>query len=176
MCAALLSDESCDSIRDQLRPLLLPGQVKFHWTDESESRRRKIVSRIVELGPMNVVVSHLDVRRRRVERYRRKSLESLYHELVGLEVFDLTLECRSTAQDGYDRAHIVGLQGQGLDRRLRIAHSRGGDEPLLWIADAVLGAINSAHLGESSHIDELRTTVLIESRTPESLDPAALAA
>lgn len=169
VCAALLTDDSCSDARDLLRPLLLPGQIKLHWTGESERRRRVIVSRIVELGPMNIVVSHRDLRRRRVERYRRKCLEMLYHELIGLEVFDLTLECRSTAQDRDDRAHIVGLQAQGLDRRLRIAHRRGGDEPLLWIADAVLGAINSARLGDHRHLDELRTTLIIESRTPESL-------
>ncbi|MBF4632766.1 hypothetical protein ITJ42_16235 [Clavibacter michiganensis subsp. phaseoli] len=169
VCAALISDADCDSVREQLRPLLLPGQIKLHWTDESERRRRDIVSRIVDLGPMNIVVSHLDARRKRVERYRRKSLEVLYHELVTMETFDLTLECRSDSQDKDDRAHIVALQSQGLDRRLRIGHQRGGDEPLLWIADAVLGSINAAHLGNSEHYDELQSTLLIEARTSDSL-------
>jgi hypothetical protein len=171
VCAALIDGEDCDSVREQLRPLLLPGQIKLHWTDESERRRRDIVSRIVGLGPMSIVVSHLDARRKRVERYRRKSLEVLYHELVAMETFDLTLECRSDSQDKEDRAHIVGLQSQGLDRRLRIGHQRGGDEPLLWIADAVLGSINAAHLGNPGHYDELRSTLLIEARTTDSLNP-----
>ncbi|RII95472.1 hypothetical protein DZF95_00870 [Clavibacter michiganensis] len=171
VCAALIDETDCDSIREQLRPLLLPGQIKLHWTDESDRRHRDIVSRIVELGPMNIVVSHLDTYRKKVERYRRKSLETLYHELVTMETFDLTLECRSDGQDKADRAHIVGLQSQGLDRRLRIGHQRGGDEPLLWIADAVLGSINAAHLGNPDHYDELRSTLLIEARTTDSLDP-----
>lgn len=171
VCAALLPQAECEAVRERLRALLLPGQVKLHWTDESERHRRAIVTRIVDLGPMNVVVKHLDVRRRKVERFRRKSLESLYHELVAMNVFDLTLECRSNAQDRGDRAHIVALQGQGFDRRLRIQHLRGGDEPLLWIADAVLGAINAKHLGESSHIDKLRSTLIVETRTPDSLNP-----
>ena len=171
VCGALLPDDACEDIREQLRPLLLPGQIKLHWTDESERRRRDIVGQIVELGPMNVVVSHLDARRRRVERYRRKCLELLYHELLAMEVFDLTLECRSDAQDRSDRAHMVALQAQGLDRQLRIGHRRGGDEPLLWIADAVLGAINAAHMGESTHLESLRSTLLIDVRTPDSLHP-----
>jgi len=171
VCAALIPTGSCDDVRERLRPVLLPGQIKLHWTDESERRRRDIVARIVDLGPMSVVVAHLDERSRKVERYRRKCLESVYHELVTSEVFDLTLESRSASQDRKDRAHIVALQGQGFDRRLRIGHQRGGDEPLLWIADVVLGAINSDYLGESGHLAALQSTLLVELRTPESHDP-----
>ncbi len=36
MCAALVPSGDCEGVREQLRPLLLPGQIKFHWTDESD--------------------------------------------------------------------------------------------------------------------------------------------
>lgn len=171
MCAALVPSADCQGVREQLRPLLLPGQIKFHWTDESDRRKHQIVERIVDLGPMNVVYSHLDSRRRKTERYRRKALESLYHELIGMEVFDLTMESRTPSQDASDRAHIVGLRNQGLDGRLHIDHLRGGDEPLLWVADAVLGAINAEHLGNDVFITALRSTLIVEERTPDSLEP-----
>lgn len=171
VCAALIPDFECDDLRDQLGPLLLPGQVKVHWTDESERRRQEIVARIVELGPINVVISHLDARRRKVERYRRKCLERTYHELIDMQVYDLTLECRTDNQDRDDLAHIVALRGQGMDRQLRISHRRGGDEPLLWIADVVLGAVNSAHLGQEQHLEALQSTLMIEERTADSLQP-----
>ncbi|MBF4588315.1 hypothetical protein [Curtobacterium sp. VKM Ac-2887] len=170
VCAALVSSDDCEHVREQLRPLLLPGQIKFHWTDENDRRKHQIVQRIVELGPMSVVYSHLDARRKKTERYRRKTLESLYHELIGMEVFDLTLEARTPAQDANDRAHIVGLRNQGLDGQLHIEHLRGGDEPLLWIADAVLGAINAEHLGDDSFIAALRSTLVVQERTPDSLE------
>ena len=170
LCAALVPAEQCDEIREQLRPLLLPGQIKFHWTDENDRRKHEIVRRIVELGPMSIVYSHLDARRNKTERYRRKTLESVYHGLVSMEIFDLTLECRSKTQDSYDVEHIVSLQGQGFDRRLRIHHLRGGEEPLLWIADAVLGSLNAEYLGDNTYISALRSTLLIEERTPESLE------
>lgn len=169
MCAALVSSDDCERVREQLRPLLLPGQIKFHWTDENDRRKHQIVQRIVDLGPMNVVYSHLDARRKKTERYRRKTLESLYHELIGMEVFDLTLEARTRSQDQNDLAHIVALRNQGLDGRLHIDHVRGGDEPLLWIADAVLGAVNAEHLGNNSFIAALRSTLVVEERTPDSL-------
>lgn len=120
VCAALIPATECDDAREQLRRLRLPGQVKVHWTAESERRRRDIVARIVELGPMNVVVSHLSERQNKVERFRRKCLESLYYELVDAEVFDLTLESRSRSQDGDDRAHLVAMQAQRFDIRLRV--------------------------------------------------------
>ncbi|MBR7508528.1 hypothetical protein KC216_21955, partial [Mycobacterium tuberculosis] len=54
---------------------------------------------------------------------------------------------------------------------LRISHCRGGDDPLLWIPDAVLGAVNASFSGDVSYIDVLRGSILIEKRTPESLMP-----
>jgi len=168
VCAAMLPAERCEALREHLRPLLLPGQIKLHWTAESERRRKSIVSRILELGPLNVVVSHVDEHRKKTERYRRKCLETLYYALSDEEVFDLTLESRDRKQDGNGRAHIVNLQGQGLDRRLRIRHQRGGDEPLLWIADAVLGAINADHRGVSDHLEALRETIYLDMCTPGS--------
>lgn len=173
--AAIVDAEDQDSIREELRPLLLPGQIKLHWTDESERRRRRIVDAIVAAGPMIVVVAHLSERQRKTERFRRKCLEMLYYELAAAEVLDVTLESRSADQDAKDRAHIVALQSQGLDRGVRIHHQRGGDEPLLWIPDAVLGSINAAHLGYSAHLEALQSTILLMERTPESLTPSGWA-
>jgi hypothetical protein len=171
VCAAVIASDACDDARRLLEPLRLPGQIKLHWTDESETRRRKIVEQIVKLGPMNVVVTHLDAQRNKTERFRRKCLEHLYYELVAMGVSELTLECRSDVQDARDRAHIVDLRGQGLASTLRIEHMRGGDEPLLWIADAVLGAVNAAHKGNPEHYEALKSTILLEMRTPDSRAP-----
>ncbi|WP_227993987.1 hypothetical protein [Pseudactinotalea sp. HY160] len=169
VCAALLQADECDAVRDELKKLLLPGQIKLHWSDESDRRKRKIVAAVSSLHPMNVVVRHLDVRTRRIERYRRKCLEAVYYEMSEMDVNDLILETRTPTQDGQDRAHIVALQGQGLDRSLRIQHQRGGDEPLLWIPDAVLGAINADARGEARHLEELADTLLIHKHTADSL-------
>lgn len=153
--SAIIPAHKCDTMREALRPLLLPGQIKLHWTDESKARKRAIVDRVCELEPVSVVIAHLSERHRKTERFRRKCREVLYQELLQMEVHDLTLESRSRSQDNKDRAHIVALQGQGLGRSIRISHLRGGDEPLLWIADAVLGAINSAPLGEEQYLEAL---------------------
>lgn len=167
--AAILDSAECEAVREELRPLLLPGQIKLHWTDERARRRARIIDAIVSLGPMNVIVSHVSERRHKTERFRRKCLELMYFEFSAMELHDVTLESRSPKQDARDRAHIVAMQAQWLDRRIRVAHRRGGDEPLLWIADAVLGAVNSARLGEPAYLDALQGTILLQGRTPESL-------
>lgn len=172
ICAAIAPMAETEAIRERLRPLLRPGQRKLHWTDAGSADRRKIVETIAALEPMNVVVTHLSEAQRKEERFRRKCLELLYFELVGTEVFDLTLECRTRAQDKNDRAHIVALQGShGLDRRMRIAHVRGEAEPMLWIADAVLGAINDVHRGEPGYLRVLEHTIVLNERTTSSVAP-----
>lgn len=167
--AALVPVTACDEVRAQVRALALPGQIKLHWTDEQESRRRTIVKRLAEIAPMTVVVTHLSERVKKNERCRRKCLEALYHEMVGMEIYDLTLEHRSDKQNAADRAHIVALQGQGLERRIRIRHLRGGDEPLLWIADILLGAVNAAAMGEPRYLEALQETIVVQHRTADSL-------
>lgn len=167
--AALIPVDRSDGIREHLRSLTLPGQIKLHWTDESEARRRAIVESIGSLAPMTVVVTHVSERMRKNERCRRKCLELLYYDMAGMGVFDLLLEHRSDVQNKRDRAHIVGLQNQGLDQRIRIGHRRGGDEPLLWIADVLLGAVNSAALGRPNHLRSLQETIIVRHRTADSV-------
>lgn len=167
--AAVVPPGDCEDIRAELKPLLLPGQIKVHWTDESEKRRQTIVDAIIGLGAMNFVVTHVSERSNKTERFRRKCMERLYFELGAADVWDLTLESRTPPQDKGDRRHIVALQGQGYDRRIRISHARGGDEPLLWIPDALLGALNSARGDDPQYWDRLSETVVVEAATVESL-------
>ncbi len=169
--AALIPLDECDEVREDLRSLALPGQIKLHWTDESELRRRAIVDKIATLAPMTVVVTHLSERLRKTERCRRKCLEALYHDMVGMEVFDVLLEDRSVSQNKKDRGHLVALRSQGLDTRLRIDHQRGGDEPLLWIADILLGRSTLQSLVQPTHLETLKDTLMLRHRTVDSLGP-----
>ncbi|QUY61894.1 hypothetical protein [Gulosibacter molinativorax] len=170
VCAALVEVTAVDAVRQSLRTLLLPGQLKLHWSDEQSSRRRKIVSQVADLDVNAIVVSHLDEQRKQDERYRRKCLETLYYTLVERQIFGATLESRSSNQDKLDRAHIVSLQGQGqgLDPRLRINHARGRDEQLLWISDAVLGTVHVQYLDDGEYMAAFNETLRIRLNTPSS--------
>lgn len=156
------------SAREVLRPLLLRGQVKLHWTKEGEPRRRSIAGALTDLGLQTVVVAHVDGHRRSPERYRRKCLETLYPLLADHAVRSAVLESRGSDQDAQDRAHIVALQGRGEVPGLRISHRRGGDEPLLWIPDAVLGAVATVRRGRASSEECLLAGAVLVVRTPGS--------
>ena len=169
ICAAIIDSQDLEQVREELRPLLLPGQIKLHWTDERNSRRRKIVETLSGIDSMQVIITHQSEISKRTERHRRKCLEQMYFELSEMHVHNVTLESRQEAQNKRDLAHIVALQGQGQSVNIRLQHVRGGDDPILWVPDAVLGALNSVHLGEEQYWEKLYGKVLLNRPTPDSL-------
>lgn len=170
VCAAVVPVQEAEAIREKLLPLRLKGQIKLHWTDESEARQRKIVAAISAMAPMTAVITHLSHRQRKTERFRRKCLETIYYELAGMGVRDVTCEARTPSQNKDDLAHIVALRSQKVvSADFRINHCRGGEDPLLWLPDIFLGAINARHKGDSRYYDALQEFLILESKTPESL-------
>jgi hypothetical protein len=169
VCAAVVPDDSAEELREQWLALRLKGQIKLHWTDESEARRKKIVAAVSELTPMSAVVTHVSQRQNKTERFRRKCLETIYYELASMGVREVICEARMPAQNQKDVAHIVALRGQKVvDRDFSISHCRGGDDPLLWIPDIFLGAINAKHLGQDTYYEALKDLLILERKTPES--------
>jgi hypothetical protein len=169
VCAAIVPVDQAEQIRDELSPLRLKGQIKLHWTDESELRRKKIVAAVSELAPLTAVVTHLSKRQNKTERFRRKCLETIYYELAGMGVKEVTCEARMASQDKQDVAHLVALRNQKrVAPDFTIQHCRGGDDPLLWLPDIFLGAINSKHLGDDWYYDALKDFLIVERTTPES--------
>lgn len=118
---------------------------------------------------MQAIITHRSEVSKKTERHRRKCLEQMYFELSEMHVHNVTLESRQEAQNRRDVAHIVALQGQGQSAGIRLRHVRGGDDPLLWIPDAVLGALNSVHLGEEQYWEKLHEKVVLNRPTPDSL-------
>lgn len=169
VCAAIVDANNAEMVRKALYPLRLPGQLKLHWTDESDNRRRSIVETIASVDSMQMIITHRSAPSRKTERFRRKCLEQMYYELSDMQIQDVTLESRQKVQNKKDKEHIVALQGQGQCTGLRIQHVRGGDDPLLWIPDAVLGALNSAHLGNDQFWVPIQGKLLLNRETPESL-------
>lgn len=169
VCAAIVPVDQAEKIREELIPLRLKGQIKLHWTDESESRRKKIVAAVSELAPLTAVVTHLSKRQNKTERFRRKCLETIYYELASMGVKEVICEARMPSQDKKDLAHLVGLRNQkSVAHDFTIQHCRGGDDPLLWLPDIFLGAINSKHLGDDWYYDALKDFLIVERTTPES--------
>lgn len=168
LCGTVVNSDEEYELRSALRELLLPGQTKFHWTKEKRARRHLIIDVISRSATLHFVVSHTDEARRNDERYRRKCLERLYRTLEHESVENLVLESRSTRQNLRDRQHIIALQTSGDVPRIRILHVPGRVEPLLWISDAILGAINAARLGDTQFMRRLNEHTMITFQSTSS--------
>lgn len=169
ICAVLIDIDHIEEVREKLLPLRRPGQIKIHWTAESDSSRRKLTDALAEIEHMSVLITHTSDPERKTERFRRKCLELLYYEMTTCGVSELILESRMDAQNKKDCAHIAELKKSGLSASIRIEHARGGDEPLLWIPDIILGAVNAAQLGKSDYLSRLEDNIIMNTKTAESL-------
>jgi len=162
LAAAIGRPDAEPDIRDQIRGLRLPGQVKLHWRDEDTRRRTRITHAVAGCDIEHLVVvrtGHVDDR---PERRRRKCLERLLYELEAKAVNDIVLESRGPADDRRDIQMLNALRGQHyLATAIRITHVIGRHEPMLWIPDAVCGAVTSARTGDPTHQAVLETRLTL---------------
>lgn len=120
--------------RDALRRMRMPGQRRIHFTSESDSRRRKILSGLSGLNAESVVYLSDD---RDQGAARAAILTLAVRQLCEEGVIDLTIESRS-GQDHRDRSTIFGALG--ADRALIYRHVSAAEEPMLWVPDAIAWA------------------------------------
>jgi hypothetical protein len=115
-----------------LRALLKPGQRRLHFKSESDSRRRVILSRMVEL-PVQCSIWIMSGSPDKVARPR--ILRALATAAMDDGVSHLVLE-RDESLEASDRRQVAEIARQrGSD--LRYSHSAPQEHPLLWVSDAV---------------------------------------
>ncbi|MFV0460699.1 MAG: hypothetical protein ACK5MT_18225 [Actinomycetales bacterium] len=152
LAAAIGCSEDEPVIREQISRLRMPGQVKLHWRDENTKRRSTIAQAIAGYKLEHLVVVRAGRVDDRPERRRRKCLERLLYELEAKAVTDIALESRGPADDRRDIQMLNALRGQRyLSTAIRLTHVVGRLEPMLWIPDAVCGAVTSARTGDPGH-------------------------
>ncbi|WP_034253121.1 MULTISPECIES: hypothetical protein [Arsenicicoccus] len=149
-----------DDTRHSMRSLRLPGQNKLHWRDEDERRRGVIATTIAALEHTYLVVVREGCASDNLKRRRNKTIERLLPELELLGVTQVTFESRGSADDKRDLDLVQALRGRGrLGPAVRIHHVRGRDEPLLWIPDAVCGAVTNARTTTGEYLDALHERI-----------------
>ncbi|WP_031166837.1 hypothetical protein [Streptosporangium roseum] len=74
----------------------------------------------------------------------------------------LALDRRQEAQNAVDRRVLGGLAGR--PPRFTLEHRGSADEPLLWLADIVVGAVAGQVLGRTSAYAEAMGEVLTRVR------------
>ncbi|WP_337000560.1 MULTISPECIES: hypothetical protein [unclassified Microbacterium] len=141
----LCDDESdLDELRHSLRQLKLHGAKKLHWYDSVEPLRDQIVDTICRMPLLHWAVVIQPCEGDRPERTRRACMERLLWELGRLEVVArVVFESRGAASDRRDMKLVHALRAKRvITARMRVDHVRGATEPLLWVPDAVCGAVN----------------------------------
>ena len=137
---ALISDATPLEL-EQLKQVMPPGSKKLHWRDMNEGLQRKSLRMLAEVERTDLVVIASPLSGHKQERARRKCLETLLPTLEGRDVNDLVLESRKPTADKLDIDYVKYAKGAKLVKSINVTHEDGADQPRLWIADQVLGAM-----------------------------------
>jgi hypothetical protein len=149
--ASVIADPAAvNDLRDALRGLKEKKIVRLHWFAESAKRRDRIAHAISELDVVAIVALGRPLHRQKQERARRRCLECLLYELEGFGVTQVWLESRTKSQDQLDRRLVDSARDKGLiSRQLSVDFGQPVQEPMLWLPDAVAGAVSADQRGES---------------------------
>jgi hypothetical protein len=120
LAATLVAPAALHSTRSLMRSLLLPGERRVHFKSEKDSRRKFIVSRLVDRTFEVIVVASSE----KGDSARAVLLERLVSEAIDRGVSRLVLDSR-------DHAGIV------------YEHIQSSAEPALWVSDAVAWCIGA---------------------------------
>ena len=148
VAAAVIVPGDLDSARDSVRNVLLPRQPRFHWRDESEPQRDRMLKIIEGVAPRGLIYSCRPAPRRQ-DRARSLCLASMLWDFRQIGVTEVVFESRESHNDRKDARTIGHAQrAQRGPDGLSYSFLRPLDEPLLWIADALAGASSSHIAGE----------------------------
>jgi hypothetical protein len=108
-----------------------------------------IAEAVVAADVDGLVVVGTPVAVRRQERARRKVLERLLWELDRRQVSNVLLESRHAERNAHDRKALGAFRSQHvISRRLVVGFTEPIQEPLLWLPDAIAGAVGDDQCGE----------------------------
>lgn len=161
LAATVADPEVCEPIRDELRRLL-PGRLRrLHWRDENPRRRRIIAGALATLDVTHTVVVGAPIDPHRQERARRLCMERLLHELHRLGVGQVYAETRTPSLNRRDRDMLDALrQRHAIPESLAVEFIHPDNEPLLWLPDAVAGAVGMQRRGDDPEpYERLRHTI-----------------
>lgn len=148
LASAVAETTACEAHRDALRPLARASRGRTHWKFEDDKDKTRIVQTLsgLDLSHLVAVASPIDPRRQ--ERARRKCLERLMPQLTVAGVTQVWFESRTRRDNQRDIKMVDALRSRGfIDQSIRIDFAYPLNEPMLWIPDAVAGAVSAARKG-----------------------------
>lgn len=153
LAAVLVAPTDEIAAREAMAAFHLPARApRFHWHDEREDRRLAMLRCLADLRlPVRAYVRQGPVHGQHAGRARSLCLISLLRDLRLRTVGHLVIESREPHNDRRDARTILGAQqGRLASSSLAFHFARPSDEPLLWPADAVAGAVASSRAGDGA--------------------------
>lgn len=161
MAAVIADPTCCEGPRGMLRELVPRGAGRLHWRGESEPQRRKIIAAIAACDMVHAVVVGVEMRAGQQERARRKCMQRLLFQLEAVGVSQVWLESRTESLNRRDMRLVEQLRGERtISRAIRVDVALPSVEPMLWVPDAVAGAVSAARKGVvMEHRDALASMI-----------------
>ena len=154
LTAVVVPDDGQAAAERRLRRMVAPGQRRWHFRDESAAARRRFIVVLAEpemSGVQALTFCCWTPSQRKAEQARVRGLWSLLAELPNLGVNRLVIESRQEHNDRKDRREILGAQRAGVaSPDLIYRHGQPKLEPLLWLPDAIAGAVGMS-LADGQH-------------------------
>jgi len=154
LLAAVVCDPAgCDPVREMLRSLRYRRQPRLHWHAEEDPRKAKIAESIGALALPATVVIGMPLARTKQERARAKCMEALLPELEAQSVVRVWLESRTPSLVLRDMRLVDALRSQRLiTPGIRVDTALPSQEPMLWLPDAVAGAVAADRDGQPEYL------------------------
>ena len=144
MCVVVVANGDVDALRRLVRSFCLPGQRRWHFVHERDSRRRQILDGILASGQATALIYYGKGRDTEI---RAESFRRMVDPLIDRNIVRL-IESRE-GRDDLDRQVLVG-QLRGRPDAFLYDHMPPHGDPLLWIADASPGARQPADPGKNA--------------------------
>ena len=148
-------------LRYDIKGLLPPRAGRFHWRNESEASRFRMLE--VLTGSEAIAEVYVCTATQKQERSRTQCIELMLWDLMTGDAPELVFESRQEHNDRRDRSKILNSQKRGAaPELLRYSFELPHREPLLWLADAAAGAVSASYAGDGRYVARLGASVLVK--------------
>jgi hypothetical protein len=134
LAAAAVARTNSSAVDKDLRKLARRGQSRIHFSSESDSSRRSLLS---NLTTMDVRVQLYVVRGRSDRDARQRCLEALVGDLAEAGASRLLIERDDSIMVSDRRIIRSSLEAHGYLDKLEYLHVAPTDYAMLWVSDAV---------------------------------------
>ena len=133
VCVVVVANGDVDALRRVVRSFCLPGQRRWHFVHERDSRRRQIIEALVTSGQVTALIYYGKGRDTQI---RAESFRRMVRPLLDRSVTRLIIESRE-GRDALDRQVLVGQLRRYGENGFGYDHMPPHGDPLLWVADAL---------------------------------------